>query len=153
MKKLIVFILIGCLFSCASSKAVRTTEKTLKGNWTLSGITYSKTGAYDVTLLDDVSKVCFESSIWQFVPNNHTGSYNINNSSCEAGYRYFNFKIEEVGGGFDFLLKPTNEKGKSETNQGFRFNVKYITETEMRWQQTVYADGVPFIINMNFVKL
>ena len=155
MKKLILYLIIGSLLSCGSSKVVKQSEKTIKGNWSLSSITYSKTGDYDVTLLNDTSKECFEGSLWQFIPNNNTGLYNISNTSCNTGERYFNFaiqEIDEVTGYYDFLLKPTNEKGKSETNSGFRMRLTSLSETSMQWQQTVSTNGAPFIINMNFTK-
>ena len=81
--------------------------------------------------------------------------YNINNINCNTGERYFNFTIQEtdeVTGYYDFLLKPTNEKGKSETNAGFRMRLTSLSETSMQWQQTVNTNGAPFIINMNFTK-
>lgn len=156
MKKVITMVVAIILTSCGGSKVVSTAEKTIKGNWSLSSITYSKTGTYDVTLLNDAKKECFEASTWQFIPNNNTGLYSIINADCNTGDRYFNFTIQEVDaqtGHYDFLLKPTNEKGKSETNQGFRMKITLLTDTEMQWQQTVYTNGVPFIINMNFAKL
>ena len=156
MKKIILMVFAIILMSCGSSKVVNNAEKTIKGNWSLSSITYSKTGTYDVTLLNDAKKECFEASTWQFIPNNHTGTYTIINSECATGDRYFNFTIQEVSyeaGHYDFLLKPTNEKGKSETNQGFRMKITLLTDTEMQWQQSVDVNGVPFIINMNFSKL
>jgi hypothetical protein len=107
-------------------------------------------------LLNDVSKACFEGSTWQFVPNNNTGTYTISNTNCTNGERYFVFTIQEIDettGLYDFLLKPTNEKHKSETNQGFRLSLTQISETNMQWQQTVVIDGQSFIINMNFIKL
>lgn len=152
-----LLVLIGiCLFSCGASKTVRDSKKVIKGNWTLSSIDYSKTGTYNVTLLNDASRECFEGSTWQFIPNNNTGNYNISKPSCNSGDRYFVFTIDEVDettGLYDFLIKPTNEKGKSETNQGFRMKLKLLTETNMQWQQTVRVDGASFIINMNFTKL
>ncbi len=152
-----LLVLIGiCLFSCGASKTVRDSKKVIKGNWTLSSIDYSKTGTYNVTLLNDASRECFEGSTWQFIPNNNTGNYNISKPSCNSGDRYFVFTIDEVDettGLYDFLIKPTNEKGKSETNQGFRMKLTLLTETNMQWQQTVRVDGASFIINMNFTKL
>lgn len=144
------------LMSCGSSKTVRDSKKVIKGSWTLNTITYSQPGTYNVTLLNDVSKACFEGSTWQFVPNNNTGTYTISNSSCSNGERYFVFTIQEIDeatGLYDFLLKPTNEKYKSETNQGFRLSLTQISETNMQWQQTVIVDGQSFTINMNFLKL
>ena len=65
------------------------------------------------------------------------------------------FTIQEIDaqtGLYDFLLKPTNEKGKSETNQGFRLSLTSLSDTTMQWQQTVSVDGSPFTITMNFNK-
>ena len=155
MKKiLLIFLAIG-LFSCGTSKTVRVSKKVIKGEWTLSSISYSEAGTYNVTLLNDASKSCFEGSMWQFVPNNNTGVYTINGSSCSAGARNFVFTIQEVDpqtGLYDFLLKPTNEKHKSDTNQGFRLRLTSLSDAAMQWQQTVSVDGKPFTITMNFNK-
>ena len=156
MKRTIFLLVAISLLSCGTSKTVRVSKKVIKGDWTLSSITYSKTGKYNVTLLNDTSKDCFEGSTWSFIPNNNTGTYAINESSCSTGVRNFVFTIQEVNvetGLYDFLLKPTNEKNKSETNQGFRLKLAALSESDMQWQQTVSVDGNPFIINMNFTKL
>ncbi|MBU3820755.1 lipocalin family protein [Flavobacteriaceae bacterium XHP0103] len=158
MKKIISALSICALLitvSCGSSKIVRTSEKTIKGNWVLSSIMYSQSGTYNTALLSDVSKECFEGSTWQFVPNNNTGIYTINDSDCSTGERYFVFTIQEVNaetGLYNFLLKPTNERYKSETNQGFRLKLSALSDMAMQWQQTVNVAGSPLTINMNFTK-
>jgi hypothetical protein len=155
MKRVILLFLAIGLISCGSSKTIRDSKKTIKGDWTLSTITFSKTGKYNVTLLNDTSKNCFEGSTWQFVPNNNTGTYTINDLTCSTGVRNFVFTIQEVNsetGLYDFLLKPTDERHKSDTDQGFRFSLKILSDTTMQWQQTIIVDGEPFIINMNFTK-
>jgi len=155
MKQVILLFLAIGLLSCGTSKTIRESKNAIKGNWTLSSISYSKTGKYNVTLLNDTSKNCFEGSTWQFVPNNNTGSYTINDLSCSTGIRSFVFTIQEVNsetGLYDFLLKPTYENHKSDTNQGFRLSLKTMADTAMQWQQTIVVDGEPFIINMNFTK-
>lgn len=146
----------GLLLSCGSTKTVRQAQKTIKGNWSLESITYDKTGVYNIKLLGDVSRECFVSSTWQFIPNDYKGNYSIINAECETGYRYFKFDIQEIDattGLYDFLLKPTDEKYKSDTNQGFRLKLTQLSDTNMQWQQTVSAEGQPFTINMNFTKL
>ena len=156
MKKLIVvFALALFAFSCGSTKTVRASKKVIKGEWTLQNITYSQTGTFNVTLLNDVSKECFEQSTWKFIPNNNSGMYTVNDANCATGDRNFNFTIQEVDemtGLYDFLLKPTNEKGKSDTNNGFRINLVQLNESSMIWQQSLSVDGKPFIISMNFSK-
>ena len=68
-------MLTTVLLSCGASKNVRLKEKVIKGNWTLSNVTYSKTGDYNVTLFRDTSKECFEGSTWRFIPNNNSRLY------------------------------------------------------------------------------
>jgi hypothetical protein len=155
MKQIFLVLVTISLISCGTSKTVRTSKKVIKGDWNLNAISYNKAGTFNVTLFNDVSKACFEGSTWQFIPNNNTGTYSINESSCSTGLRNFVFTIQEVNaetGLYDFLLKPTNEKGKSETNQGFRLNLVSLTDTTMQWQQTINVEGAPFVITMNFNK-
>ena len=155
MKKLYVIIVLLILTSCSVSKAVQESKKSIKGNWTLTTINYSESGVFNVVLLKDSPADCFKGSTWQFIPNNNTGSYTLNNSICTTGMRHFVFTIEDVNSdGFQgFLLKPTDEKHKSETNQGFRFSLLTLTQSEMQLRQTVTLDGKPFNIIMNFSKI
>ena len=156
MKRIGIIVLILSLVACGSSKTVRTSKKVIKGDWTLSSITYNAEGTYNISLFNDASSVCFENSVWKFIPNNNTGIYVIDNAQCSAGNRHFIFTIDEVDettGLYDFLLKPTDEKGKSATNKGFRLALTSLSETDMQWQQTVFVDGDRFVINMNFTKL
>ncbi|MBD0831397.1 lipocalin family protein [Aestuariibaculum sediminum] len=156
MKRVILLVLAVTFMACGGSKTIRDSRKVIKGNWTLSDISYSKSGQYNVTLLDDASKSCFEGSTWQFIPNNNTGMYSINKYACEAGDRHFIFTIDEIDettGLYDFLLKPTDEKGKSQTNKGFRLSLTALSDSQMQWQQTVIVDNQPFTISMNFKKI
>ncbi|WP_417619247.1 lipocalin [Oceanihabitans sediminis] len=153
-----VILIVFCIFmlSCGSSKTVRDSKKVIKGDWILNSINYSETGTYNVTLFNDVSKSCFEGSNWQFIPNNNTGLYTVSKAGCTEGDRYFVFTIQEIDattGLYNFLLKPTDKKGNSETNQGFRLKLNALSDTNMQWQQTVMVDNKPFSIIMNFTKL
>ena len=154
-KTAILLVLVLTLVSCGSSKKISTSKKIMKGYWTLNSISYSEKGTYNVSLLDDASKECFEGSEWQFIPNNNSGIYTINNTACSIGTRNFIFTIQEINPTtdlYDFLLKPTDEKGKSPTNYGYRMQLTQLTETTMQWQQTVNVEGKPFTITMNFIK-
>ena len=148
-----VFLMI---MSCGSSKTVRDSKKTIKGEWTLSSVKSSAIGDLKITLLNDAEKACFENSTWQFIPNNNTGTYSLSGTNCTTDQRYFVFTIDEVDestGLYNFLLKPTNKKGKSESNIGFRLELTSLTETTMQWQQSVNLEGKPITIKMNFTKI
>ncbi|QCE41454.1 lipocalin family protein [Psychroserpens sp. NJDZ02] len=156
MKQVITVLFLSLLFSCGTSKTVKQSKKTIKGEWVINSISYSEAGTYKVSLFNDVSKTCFEQSTWKFIPNNNSGVYTINDSNCNTGERNFNFTIQEIDpntGLYNFLLKPTDAKGNSETNQGFRLTLAQLSETNMKWEQTLTVDEKPFTINMNFIKL
>ena len=156
MKKLVILFISICFLACGSSKTVRVSKKVIKGDWALNSIKTSAIGDLKITLFNDSNKACFENSTWQFIPNNNTGTYELTGKNCAIDQRYFVFTIDEVNeatGLYNFLLKPTNKKGKSETNAGFRLELTSLTETSMQWQQVVTLEGKPFIINMNFTKI
>lgn len=156
MKRILLLVLIGAaIISCGPSKTVIESKKVIKGYWTLSSITYDTPGTFKVSLFNDASTECFEGSTWRFIPNNNTGRYNIEGMDCTSGERNFIFTIQEIDketGLYNFLLKPTNVKGKSETNTGFRLRLAQLSDYSMQWEQTVSVDGKPFTIIMNFDK-
>ncbi len=148
--------MLATAFSCGVPKTVQESKKVIKGYWTLDNVSYGSSGTYNVTLFNDTSVECFEGSSWRFIPNNNTGNYTIDNSNCPTGERNFVFTIVEIdpaSGLYDFMIKPTNTKGKSEDNSGFRVQLAQLNENSMRWEQTVNLDGKPFKINMNFSKI
>jgi len=157
MKKLIVLAVVAMtVLSCGTPKTVTESRKIIKGYWALDNISYSESGEFNVSLLGDTSKECFEGSTWRFIPNNNTGVYTINNPDCPTGDRNFIFTIQEINpttGLYDFLLKPTNAKGNSADDAGFRLQLAQLNESSMRWEQTVNLEGSPFTINMNFTKI
>ncbi|APU70008.1 MAG: lipocalin family protein [Bacteroidota bacterium] len=158
MKKfLILFTMAALVFSCGPSKVAKEARKTFDGSWTLNSVTYpNNPGEFNVTLFNTASASCFENSNWDFVSNNNRGTYTVNGVGCDGGSNYFIWSIDEENtpsGVYDFLLKPTNEDYKSTTgNQGFRLNLKSLSDTNMVWEQTVSLDGSPFTIRMNFTK-
>ena len=156
MKKIIILcIMISSVISCGTSKTVKESKKVIKGDWILNNITFSEYGTFKVIFFNDAAKNCLEGSTWQFIPNNNIGKYTITNDSCLQGERNFIFTIQEVNfetGLYDFLLKPTNEKNKSEDNKGYRIKLAQLTENNMVWEQTASIDGKNIKINMNFTK-
>lgn len=155
MRKLTVLLALVFVATSCGPKVVRESKKVIKGYWELNEITYSETGTFNITMLQDTSKECFEGSSWRFIPNNNTGVYSITDSNCPTGDRNFIFTIQQIDpetGLYDFLLKPTDAKNKSVDNRGFRFKLTRLTGSNMSWEQTVSLEGSPFTIYMNFSK-
>ncbi len=156
MKKIILLTILASLLISCGSKTVKQSKKVIKGDWSLESISYSDEGNFNVKLMSDATSECFIGSSWHFTPNNNTGAYTINNTDCATGERYFVFTIKEMDsetGLYDFLLKPTDEKFKSEVMRGYRFQLKELSESSMRWSQTVTLEGKPFDVYMDFSKI
>ncbi|SHI45261.1 lipocalin family protein [Aquimarina spongiae] len=158
MKKLILLVAVVIFASCSpTQKTVISAKKTLKGEWSLDKISYDRDGIFDVTLYNDASAECFTGSTWKFIPNNNTGKYEVNQSSCTStGARNFRFTIPkpEADGTYYFLFKPINEKKKSTNNNaGYRMALQHLDDATMSWAMTVSLEGKPFVITMNFNKL
>lgn len=161
MKRYIFALTSSILISCGSlpstSRTIepKITDRTIDGTWKLESVTHTPQGEFDITLMNDTSKECFEGSTWNFEPTNNRGTYNINNEDCAVGLRNFMFVIQQKDrntGYYNFLLKPTNEKYQTETNQGVLLHLSHLSAQTMIWEQTVQVDGKPFVIIMNFTK-
>ncbi|WP_299676392.1 lipocalin family protein [uncultured Dokdonia sp.] len=144
------------LSSCGTSKTIKESKKTLKGNWTLNDITYNRDGVFNVTIFGDTSAECLEGSTWQFIPNNNFGNYEITSSNCPAGKRYFIWALpgsDQTDPTYDIILKPTDEKKNSTMDEkGFRLSISYLSENQLQFEQKVQLEGKPFVIRMNFSK-
>ncbi len=156
MKKFLILTIVAAFsFACGTPKTVQESQKVIKGYWTLDDISYDAAGTFNVTLFNDSSSECMEGSTWRFIPNNNTGNYTIENASCQTGQRFFRFDIQQIDkstGLYDFTLKPTNEKYKSDDKSGFRLRLAQLTDSSMIWEQTVTLEGKPFKITMQFSK-
>jgi hypothetical protein len=142
------------LSSCGTKNAVKQTEQIVKGDWTLSTVTYEGVGEFKSTLLQDVTASCFEGSSWVFIANNNRGVYTIKDSSCNAGERKFIWTVpgdKNITQG-DILLKITDDNYKSESNAGYRLEVTSLSENNMTWSLPSTVNGKTVYVNMNFIK-
>ena len=144
------------LLSCGPSKTIKESKKTLKGTWTLNEISYDRTGIFNVTIFGDTSAECLEGSTWRFIPNNNFGNYEITDTNCPTGKRYFVWSLPGTGENetaYDIILKPTDEKMKSTMdNKGFKLSISYLSDNQLQINQKVQLEGSPFTISMNFSK-
>lgn len=155
MKKNILLILIISLISCGTSKVVRESEKNLKGNWILNKVSSTVVGELKIKILGNSTRDCFIGSRWEFIPNNHTGFYILSGNRCALDENYFKFSIDEVNktlGSYDFLLKPTDKRGNSESNKGYRLELTSLNQTTMTLKNTVNFEGKPMTLTFNFTK-
>lgn len=158
MKKIALLIVVTTfLASCGATKVERQAQKTLKGEWTLTKITYPDSqGVFTVNLLQDASASCFVGSTWSFIPNNNHGAYTITDGTCQTGKRNFIFDVIETSpdsGLFDFTLKPVADgENPRKATTGYRMNLSYLSGAVMTWEQMVRVDGDLFTVQLHFSR-
>ncbi len=142
-------------YGCKTMQPIRQAEKTLKGNWILTKVSYSRPGTFNVKLYNDAGANCFEGSKWQFVPNNNTGTYQFLTEGCDTSVKNLKWTIPLQGTQetYSFMMKPLTVKKKSiEGNKGFRTTLESLDASQMVWSQKLQFEGKPFKITMNFTK-
>ena len=158
MKKTVLLLLVAIVaVSCGTTKIERQAERTFKGDWTLTNITYpNSSGFVDVTLFQDASSKCFTNSSWNFVSNNNQGSYMQSGSGCDTTMREFVWSVQEIDqttGLYNFTLKVVKEgENARKVDTGYRLKLASLSEANMTWEQTVSYEGKPFLIRMEFIK-
>ncbi len=157
MKKIAILLLIAVMGSCASTKVERQAERTFKGDWTLTKITYpNSSGFVDVNLFNDASANCFRNSDWSFISNNNKGSYILSGTDCSSQPQEFVWSVQEVqanSNSFNFTLKPVDDgENARKIDTGFRMSLVNLSENAMVWEQNVTYNGEPFLIRMQFNK-
>jgi hypothetical protein len=146
---LLALLMVGCSSSRNNNAPEPTEESDLKGDWTVTSVNFDGFRDYEVTLFGRVSNECIENSRWNFVSNNNRGSYDITEPGCNRGTNNFIWTLDESG---KFILKPTNEKYKSDTGNGFALTLKNYTGTSMTLTQTLTVDGGPVVMDIVFIK-
>ncbi|SEK44225.1 Lipocalin-like domain-containing protein [Aquimarina amphilecti] len=158
--RIISFLFIGILLSsCGASDAfTRAAKVSINGVWILKRANFDTTSTtkYNVTVLGDVPLKCIESTNWEFISNNNTGSYALSGTSCpNTGNYNFIWSIPKgiQGDNHSILLKPVNEKMKSEiNNKGYRMHLYELNEDKMIWSYDMIADGEKLTIKLYFDK-
>ncbi len=154
----IITSLIAVLFisSCSLSKMNRQYRNTIEGTWELTNVDYKgNSGLFKSTVFNDTQAVCFEGSEWFFRKSNSTGTYTINKpGNCINGTRYIRWSVYEPDiGGYQLQFKFTNEKKKAISKNGYRLDIKQLTDTEMVLSSKNMVDGKSVNLEYTFKKL
>lgn len=141
------------MISCSTAKtaqANRAEFMKLKGEWTLTNISYNSN--YKVKPFDEGADAkCFEGSVWKLVPNNYTGSYTLNGGGdCPAVVQPIKF---EVSNGNEFKFKKIAEGTKAKQNiSGYSLYLIGQTDTSFALEQNIPSNGENVKIVYNFTK-
>jgi hypothetical protein len=108
MKKVILLCTLAVLmFACKSTSVTGTNTDTkaqvaMKGNWTISSVTYPGSEYIKVNSFQIADSGCFEGSMWKFVSNNNKGNVTLSKAGCTSFSSPITWFVNKDG---QFILK------------------------------------------------
>ena len=144
MKKVILIAVLSVfVLGCKSKSATNTrldskTQVAMKGNWTISAVTYPGSDVIKVTSFDLADSKCFIGSSWKFISKNNKGSLVLNNSSCTAYSTPITWFINKEG---QFVLKVLDETKAKKIKEGYVLGVSNLTENSFQLVDKINVGG------------
>ncbi|WP_395077836.1 hypothetical protein [Flavobacterium sp.] len=156
MKKIILLLSISVfMFGCKSqsvtnAKVDNKTERVIKGNWSISSVSYPGSEYIKVNSFDIADSKCFVGSTWKFVSNNNKGSMALTNASCPTFVSDITWFINKEG---QFVMKvlSAGEKAKK-VRDGYVLNVANVTETSFQLLDKIDVGGKMTNVTYQFQK-
>ena len=144
MKKIILISVFSVLLlSCKSKSATATkldmkSEVAMKGNWTISSVTYPGSDVIKVTSFDLADSKCFVGSTWKFISNNNKGSFAINSPKCITYSTAITWFVNKEG---EFVFKILDDDKAKKITTGYVLRVANKTETSFQLVDKINVAG------------
>lgn len=149
MKKfLFLSLFVMALASCGSLDTKSQTG--LKGNWTITSVTYPGSDYIKVTSFDIADSKCLEGSSWNFVPNNNKGTMSISKANCPSFTSPIVWTVTKEGA---FTLKITNGEKAKRVSEGYFLQMRNQTENSFQLIDNVNVGGKNVEVTYQFSKM
>jgi len=149
MKKfLLLSMFIVILGSCSSLDTK--SQVGIKGDWTISSVTYPGSDYIKVTSFDVADSKCFVGSSWKFVSNNNTGTMALSSASCPSFSSPIVWSVTKEGA---FTLKITEGEKAKRVTQGYLLQMRNQSETSFQLIDNVSVGGKNVEVVYQFAKL
>ncbi|MDD3458018.1 MAG: hypothetical protein PHO74_00840 [Weeksellaceae bacterium] len=158
MKKFLFLGVVSMLIltSCAGSKVVVDNEKNMRGDWTITNVSFVGIDEAHVNakVFDEADPKCYIGSDWHLVQNNNSGNYTMNGpGNCPGGTTNIKWFVSEEGGNvyFNFKRIYDGEKPKNVLD-GYRLKITANDGSYMVMRQDISFEGKIIGINYSFSK-
>ena len=149
MKKLI--FLCMCVIALASCSSLdQKSQVGIKGNWTITQVTYAGSDYIKVTSFDIADSQCFVGSSWNFVSNNNSGTMSLNKMDCPSFSSPIKWTVTKEGA---FTLKITEGEKAKRVTQGYYLQLRNQTESSFQLVDNVNVGGKNTEVVYQFQKM
>ena len=135
MKKFILISALAVLIlSCKSKSATDTkldskTQVAMKGNWTVTSVTYPNSNVIKVNSFELADSQCFVGSKWKFVSNNNKGNLSLNSPKCTSYSTPITWFVNKDK---QFILKVLDESKPRKVKDGYVLKVANVTDNSFQ---------------------
>jgi len=151
MKRLLsICMLVVLAASCGSLD--QKSQVGIKGNWTISSVTYPGSEYIKVTSFDIADSQCFVGSSWNFISNNNKGTLALTSSAsgCPSFTSPIVWTSTKEG---NFTLKITEGEKAKKVSQGYVLKLQNQTESSFELVDNVTVGGKTVDVVYNFTKI
>ena len=157
MKKIILVCTLAVLmFACKSTSVTSTNtdrkaQVGMKGNWTISSVTYPGSQYIKVNSFDLADSQCFVGSTWKFVSNNNKGNMALTKANCMSFSSPITWFVNKDG---QFILKVLNAGEKArKVRDGYVLNIANQTESSFQLIDKGVVEGKTIDVVYQFQKV
>lgn len=156
MKKVIFMSLLSLfIFSCKSKSPTNTglsmeTEIAIKGQWTITSVTYPGSDVIKVNSFDLADSKCFVGSQWKFISKNNKGEFSLNSANCSAYSTPITWYINQNQ---EFVMKILDENKAKKVKSGYILQVAELTDHSFQLIDKVTIAGKMTNVVYQFKKL
>lgn len=123
----------------------------LKGDWTITNVSYPGSDYIKVTSFDVADSKCFVGSTWNFVSNNNKGTMNVGGSgNCPSFSSPIVWTITKTG---DFTLKITEGAKAKRVTEGYFLKMRNQSENSFQLVDNVNVGGKTVEVIYQFSKM
>lgn len=144
------------LSSCAETKVVVDSEKTVRGDWTITNVSFDGINAsyVDAKVFDEADPKCYMGSQWHLIQNNNSGTYTMTgDGNCPSGTTKIKWFVTDEGAARYFNFKRVYEGAKPKNVlDGYRMKITNANESSMVLTQDINFEGKVIGINYTFSK-
>lgn len=158
LRHYVIGFLITCsMLACTASKQGRPVHKKLSGSWTLQTVNIEGiTEKFAPKLFNEADLNCFIGSSWNFIADNHSGSYTLigGSTGCSTLQRNIRWSVNEQKDApreFQFNRLDANNKPMDDKD-GFRLSITALEGNTMQLKSAITFEQKPGNIVYNFVK-
>jgi len=131
------------IFGCKSQSVTNTkvdlkSQVSIRGDWSITAVTYPGSDYIKVTSFDLADSKCFVGSNWKFIANNNKGDMALNSPNCTSFTSPITWYINKEG---NFVMKIINDTKAKKVVDGFILRIANQNETSFQLIDKVNVGG------------